>query len=531
MRGSERDATPGAEAAASEGSSNRRRWIAAGAVTVAAVAAAGVASTSLGDSGDAETAQAATQSTATTKIIKQDLVEQETVDGTLGYSDARAVINRLSGTVTWTPRVGSVVETNHRLYEVDGKAVYLLDGAYPAYRTLQSGTKGDDVLALERNLRALALDTGHDMAVDGTWDSGTTAAVKRWQDRKGLEETGSIEKGRIVFQPGARRIGDVALRAGESASGSGGGGASNAPASTKNTTAVLQNASATVGDDAVLRTAALREPDSLDAGEDRSEAPSAAMTIAVRAQVPDATTPTSPTPSPTPSATPSEPRPQSPEPTATPRAASPQAPSAAPSQARPAQSGGSGGGGSAGGSGGAPAGGSGASAGSTGGSAAADVSSTLMTTTSVKRIVAVDLEATKQSLAKRGGEVSVELPDGKDVDGTIATISKVAQKKAASGDEDPPATIKVVIKLKRSAGTGLDQAPVDVSLEKTRAKSVLTVPVTALIARQGGSFAVEVRDGTSRKIVEVETGLYTDSYVEIEGAGLAAGMSVTNARV
>lgn len=383
--------------AGAEGASGHRRRIAAGAVAVAAVAAVGIAVSATGGSQESVAGQTAGQRLATTKIVRQDLDERETVDGTLGYSDARAVINRLEGTVTWTPPLGSVVDTNHTLYEVDGEAVYLLNGAYPAYRTLQSGTSGDDVLALERNLRALDLDTENDMSVDGVWDYGTTAAVQRWQDRKGLAQTGSIEKGRIVFQPGARRVGDIAVGVGESASGGSGG--------------------------------------STDA------------------------------------------------------------------------------------------------AGSAGGSASAGASSTLMTTTSNKRIVAVDLEATKQALATRGGETSVELPGGKEVEGTIASVSKVAQKKATSADEDPPATIKVVIKLKDSTGTGLDQAPVDVSFQKTQVKDVLTVPVTALIARQGGSFAVEVRDGTSRQLVEVQTGLYTDSFVEIEGDGLTAGMAVTDARV
>lgn len=154
-----------------------------------------------------------------------------------------------------------------------------------------------------------------------------------------------------------------------------------------------------------------------------------------------------------------------------------------------------------------------------------------MTTTSTKRIVAVDLETTKQSLAKEGAAVMAQLPDGDSVAGTIVRVGKVAQKKATAQNEDPPATIKLVIKLRKSTGTGLDQAPVDVRLEKQRAKDVLTVPVTALLARAGGEFAVEVRDGRGRRVVPVRTGLYTDSYVEVEGDGLRPGMTVTDAGI
>ena len=110
--------------------------------------------------------------------------------------------------------------------------------------------------------------------------------------------------------------------------------------------------------------------------------------------------------------------------------------------------------------------------------------------------------------------------------------SKVA-KQAPSQDanNEEPVTVKVIVKLKSSSGSGLDQAPVDVRLEQRRAKHVLTIPVTALLARQGGTFAVEVRQGTTRRIVPVETGLFTSGLVEIEGAGLTPGMRVTDAEV
>ncbi len=201
------------------------RLIAAGALGVAAVTVGAVVVSS---GGGGEDSSAASQATRTTTVRRQDLVETEEVDGTLGYSDARTVVNRIAGTVTWTPKVGAVVHTNHRLYEVDGAPVYLLDGASPAYRTLQAGLQGDDVRQLERNLRRLGLDPDGAMDVDGAWDAGTTAAVKRWQEHKGMTESGTIEKGRIVFAPGARRIGEIELKAGSSASG--GGGASS-PAS------------------------------------------------------------------------------------------------------------------------------------------------------------------------------------------------------------------------------------------------------------------------------------------------------------
>jgi peptidoglycan hydrolase-like protein with peptidoglycan-binding domain len=359
--------------------------LAAGAAGLLVVAVAAIAVAGGGD--DAGARQPST-GTGTTEIVRRELVETQSADGTLGYADERQVITSASGTVTWLPAVGSVVKTNHRLFQVDERDVYLLDGTVPAWRDLGPGLSGADVRQLERNLRALGFDSEHAMDVDGTWDSGTTAAVQRWQDAKGLEETGTIELGRVVFQPGDRRIASRAAALGGSPSGGG--------------------------------------------------------------------------------AWPSE--------------------TAAASQ--------------------------------------------IMTTTSTRKIVSVALDTAYADLARVGSKVSIELPSGERVDGRVRSRGRVATV-PQSDDADPSdATVEVTIRFSGKERTpDLDQAPVDVEFERSRRNDVLAVPVTALMAQAGGGFAVEVRDGARRRIVPVETGLYTSSYVEIEGAGLREGMAVTNAEL
>ncbi|HEX6390267.1 MAG TPA: peptidoglycan-binding domain-containing protein [Solirubrobacteraceae bacterium] len=479
----------------------RRAALGAGGGLVAVAAAtAGVLA---GTSGGGEEAAGADGTTATkvAEITRRDLVESDAVDGTLGFSDARAVMNRLSGTVTWLPRVGAVVRTNRKLYEVDGKAVYLLDGATPAYRTLSASTPdGDDVRARERNLRRLGYDSAGAMRVDGSWDSGTTAAVKRWQASKGMEQTGSIAAGRIVFAPGSRRVAklNVAL-GGSSGSGSAdtdGGGV---------TGAIGGIVSSVAG--------------ALQVSVPTSTTPTT---------TPTTTTPTTTTPTPTTPAktTPTATTPAKTTPTATTPAAT------TPKADTPAARGGGGpvladGGGGGGGGGGGDDTGSDSDSGSGGGTA-----SELMTTTSTRQLVTVKLDATKQQIAKRGARVSVELPSGDVAGGRIARVGKVATAPSSGEGEggDATATLKVTVKLFKRV-TALDQAPVTVNFEQSRAKNVLAVPVTALLAQPGGKFAVELREGTSRRLVPVTTGLYASGYVEIEGAGLRPGQRVTNAGI
>ncbi|HEU4656202.1 MAG TPA: peptidoglycan-binding domain-containing protein [Capillimicrobium sp.] len=173
----------------------RRRWLVAGGATAAAAAAVAVAFAGSDGSG-AGTPEALAGSTAT--VERRDLVERLTADGTLGYRDARMTSGSLPGTLTWLPGEGRVIRSGERLYEVDGEPVLLLDGRVPAWRDLGPSTpEGEDVAQLQRAL---------DVEADGTWDWQTTEAVRELQERHGLAETGTLERGRVVFLPGARRV-------------------------------------------------------------------------------------------------------------------------------------------------------------------------------------------------------------------------------------------------------------------------------------------------------------------------------------
>jgi peptidoglycan hydrolase-like protein with peptidoglycan-binding domain len=196
-----------------------RRWVATrvGIPTAAAVAVGVGIGVAAGGSSGAEAAEG-TADTAATLVERRDLVERETFSGTLGYADERSVVGNLQGTVTWTAAEGAVRRRGEVLYRVDQQPVVLMYGATPAWRPTAEGDEGADVRQLERNLVALGYDPDGDIEVDGDYDWATAAAVRDWQEALGVDETGSVELGQVVFLNGARRVGTI-----ESGVGSGAG--------------------------------------------------------------------------------------------------------------------------------------------------------------------------------------------------------------------------------------------------------------------------------------------------------------------
>jgi peptidoglycan hydrolase-like protein with peptidoglycan-binding domain len=148
--------------------------------------------------------------------------------------------------------------------------------------------------------------------------------------------------------------------------------------------------------------------------------------------------------------------------------------------------------------------------------------------TSTSREITVDLEAFRQELAREGDDVTVDLPNSRSARGRITDVAKVADA-PASQDADPTIAVTIVLRGRAARGTGLDQAPVDVGFARERSKDVLAVPVTALLARSGGGFAVEVVANGSRRLLPVQLGTYAEDYVAVTGEGLREGMTVVTA--
>jgi peptidoglycan hydrolase-like protein with peptidoglycan-binding domain len=170
----------------------RRGWrLVAGVLVVAVLGGAGWWAT--GHPGLATSTPPTTPAaaTATATVARQDLNGQTKVSGTLGYAGSNTVQSPLQGRITWLPTAGQVIGRGGTLLAVDNQPVQLFYGTKPAWRDLATGVDdGPDVKQLEQNLVALGYDPDHQITVDDHYTWATKAAVKRWQQARGLDQTG-----------------------------------------------------------------------------------------------------------------------------------------------------------------------------------------------------------------------------------------------------------------------------------------------------------------------------------------------------
>jgi hypothetical protein len=142
--------------------------------------------------------------------------------------------------------------------------------------------------------------------------------------------------------------------------------------------------------------------------------------------------------------------------------------------------------------------------------------------TSSTRVVTIDLAADDADQLSAETVVSIELPDGSVVDGTVRSIGTVAtageDTGLPGGGGDTP-TLPVTVDLDDpDAVAAYDQAPVTVAAVVDTREDVLVVPVTAIVALLEGGYAVEVvGDDGSRRYVAVDLGLFDGGDVEIMG--------------
>lgn len=107
--------------------------------------------------------------------------------------------NQAAGVVTGVNvAAGDEVASGSILYTVNLRPVVVAEGSVPAFRPMGSGVAGADIAQLQQFLKARGHDAG---PVDGKAGAGTATAIRAGQKRLGIEATGVVEPGDIVFVP------------------------------------------------------------------------------------------------------------------------------------------------------------------------------------------------------------------------------------------------------------------------------------------------------------------------------------------
>jgi Putative peptidoglycan binding domain len=164
-----------------------------------------------------------------------------------------------------------------------------------------------------------------------------------------------------------------------------------------------------------------------------------------------------------------------------------------------------------------------------GGPATGEAGGPLLAGTSATVGVTLAIPVNDTHLVHLHDAVTVTLPDGDTVPGTVTALSTVASTPSENdlGRGNPLPSVSATVTLARQvAGAALDQAPVEVNVVADSAKGVLAVPITALVALAGGGYGVYVLDGGTRRLVGVTPGLFSETLVQVDGGGLREGSTV-----
>jgi hypothetical protein len=199
----------------------RRRWVIVAVVLVLGAAGAVVMVRGVFDGGAARSGSGENGSaTSLATVTRRSLSTQTQFNGTLGYAGSYTVLSQAHGTVTWLPRAGAVIRDGQVVYRVDGAPVVLLYGRTPAYRALAEGATGADVAQLNHDLVALGYVDSAD--VDSAWDEfnwATKAGVEKLQNHVGVDQTGTLDLGDMVFLATAARVTTLQATLGGAATG------------------------------------------------------------------------------------------------------------------------------------------------------------------------------------------------------------------------------------------------------------------------------------------------------------------------
>ncbi|MBP3222405.1 MAG: peptidoglycan-binding protein [Actinomycetaceae bacterium] len=141
-----------------------------------------------------ETEKSATLWTVKNESIGSSIRLQASVKSHYTTSNAIGV----DGLITSIDNVNSFVLPGDILVSVNLRPVVVAQGDIPLFRSLKDGDTGKDVVQLRKFLCSL----GHGKcSTNDVYDSALYSMVKKWQKKLGIEQTGIVEPGDIVYVP------------------------------------------------------------------------------------------------------------------------------------------------------------------------------------------------------------------------------------------------------------------------------------------------------------------------------------------
>lgn len=144
--------------------------------------------------------------------------------------------------------------------------------------------------------------------------------------------------------------------------------------------------------------------------------------------------------------------------------------------------------------------------------------------TAVMTVTGTDLVATAQpadsqlSQFKPNGRVTVKLADGSTINGRIRSL--VHGGSGNGGDSGSDGADKTTVTIALDHQRQAEQAgpsSVTVTVVGETVSDALIVPVTALLALDGGGYGVQVVSGTATRLVRIQLGLVADAKAQITG--------------
>lgn len=168
-------------------------------IAVAALAAGGLAGALLTPAPVPEGLAPAAES-AVVPVVPREFTDRRQFTAAVTESDDHPLLAPRGGTLTvGACPAAAELSSGQTPFTVDDTPLLTLHTDRPLWRTLENGVRGEDVSAVQRELRRL----GHDTAETGVFDAGTARAVEALWGAQGVRGRSTLDLEAVLWLPAA----------------------------------------------------------------------------------------------------------------------------------------------------------------------------------------------------------------------------------------------------------------------------------------------------------------------------------------